>query len=294
MSRPRVSIIVATYEFSLALELLLHALAEQEGEPCQVIVADDGSGDEVAVVVERWRGRLDLEHVWQPDEGFRKARALNLAVLAARGDYLLFLDGDCLPRRSLLKAIRRAALPGWFLATKRIDLGPDFSSRVLERQLPIWRWSFATWLLRGRKEVHRPGYFISLRDRRRPWRPEQPDFFPHNAYGFCLGVSRADFERVNGYDMRFVGRANEDVDLVLRLSRIGLRCGWPGPGATMFHLWHERPAERPNEPLFFEHVTATALRRSRGWASSPLRSGFRTMACLRACLPVRTIDRRAL
>ena len=100
--------------------------------------------------------------------------------------------------------------------------------------------------------MHRPGYFISLRDRRRPWRPEQPDFYPHNAYGFCLGVSRADFERVNGYDMRFVGRANEDVDLVLRLSRIGLRCGWPGPGATMFHLWHPRPAARPNEPLFFE------------------------------------------
>ena len=112
MSGPRVSIIVATYEFSLALELLLHALAEQEGEPCQVIVADDGSGDEVLAVVERWRGRLDLEHVWHPDEGFRKARALNLAVLAARGDYLLFLDSDCLRRQSFAKAIRRAALRG--------------------------------------------------------------------------------------------------------------------------------------------------------------------------------------
>ena len=92
-----------------------------------------------------------------------------------------------------------------------------------------------------------------MRDRRRPWNPEQPDFFPpDNAHGFCLGVYRSDYERVNGYDMRYVGRANEDTDLVVRLGRIGLRCGWPGPAATMFHLWHSRPEGRPNEHLFFE------------------------------------------
>jgi glycosyltransferase involved in cell wall biosynthesis len=249
----RVTIILATYEFSPALELLFRALAEQKCEPCEVIVADDGSGDDVAATVERWRRHFDLVHVWQPDAGIRKARALNLAVLAARGDYLLFLDADCLPRRTFLRSIRRAALPGWFLATKRIDLTREFSSYVLERQLPIWRWPMVTWLSHGRREVRRPGYLMSLRDRRRPWRPAQPDFVPtDNAYGFCLGVSRADYERVNGYDARFIGRANEDADLVVRLRRIGLRCGWPGPGATMFHLWHPRPAGRPNEPLFFE------------------------------------------
>ena len=60
------------------------------------------------------------------DEGFRRARILNLAALEARGDYIVFIDGDCIPRVGFLAAVRRAALPGWFLATKRIE-----SQRVL-------------------------------------------------------------------------------------------------------------------------------------------------------------------
>jgi len=83
---PAVTVVLATYERPEVLDLVLRVLAAQEGAPFEVIVADDGSGEEVAGVVERWRGRFDLQHVWQPDEGFRKARALNLAALAARGD----------------------------------------------------------------------------------------------------------------------------------------------------------------------------------------------------------------
>jgi len=245
--------VVATFERADVLELLLHALADQDDDDFEVIVADDGSGSEVASVIERWQGPLDIRHVWQRNEGFRKTRALNLAVLAASGDYLLFLDADCLPRTTFISAIRRAALPGWFLATKRLDLSESFSRMILEQELPVWRWSVLTWLVRGRSEVRRPGFFIPLRDRRRPWNPEEPDFHPpDNAFGFCLGVHRSDYEAINGYDMRYAARANEDSDIALRLGRIGLRCGWPGPNATMFHLWHTRSTDRPNEEIFFE------------------------------------------
>jgi glycosyltransferase involved in cell wall biosynthesis len=250
----RISLILATYERADALELLLRALADQDDDSdFEVVVADDGSGPEVAATVERWRERLDIRHVWQPNEGFRKTRVMNLGVLAASGDYLLFLDADCLPRTKFLRAIRRAALAGWYLGTKRLDLGESFSRMVLDQRIPIWRWTTLTWLVRGRGEVHRPGFFLPLRDRRRPWNPEEPDFYPpDNAHGFCLGVHRSDYERINGYDMRYTGRANEDTDIALRLDRSGLRCGWPGPNATMFHLWHTRPADRPNEAMFFE------------------------------------------
>ena len=114
---PTTSIILATYGRSDALDLVLRSLAEQKGESFDVIVADDGSGPEVGTVVASWRARLDIEHVWQSDSGFRKARALNLAALTARGDYLLFLDGDCIPRRGFLKAIRRARVGACLLYT---------------------------------------------------------------------------------------------------------------------------------------------------------------------------------
>lgn len=238
-SEPRTSIILATYERADALELVLRALTEQAAEPFEVVIADDGSGAEVAETVGRFRDRLALQHVWQPNEGFRKARALNLASLSARSDHLLFLDADCIPRRGFLAAIQRARRPGWFLSTKRVFLGETFTRKVLEESLPVWRWSAAHWLLRAPRELRRPGYLVPVRDRRRPWRADQPEFVPPAA-AYCLfDLPRVDFERVNGYEGRCT-RSNdgEDQDLAIRLRRSGLRCGWPGPKSTVIHLWH--------------------------------------------------------
>ena len=251
-----ISVILATYERADALDVVLHAFAEQkEAGDFEVVIADDGSGEEIKRVVERWRRRLDLEHVWQPKEGFRKARILDLAALAAGGDYLVFLDGDCVPRRGLLQALRRSAFPGWFLTTKRVMLKERFSRRVLEERIPIWRRSAARWVLLAPDQVGRPGYLVPARDRRRPWRRQQPEFVPPVAAYCLLGVYREDFERVNGYDARCTRSTDgEDQDLAIRLRRSGLRCGWPGPAATVLHLWHAERVDRADREgrLFLE------------------------------------------
>jgi glycosyltransferase involved in cell wall biosynthesis len=240
-----ISVVLATYEHADSLELVLNAFAEQKGEGFEVVIADDGSGKEVANVVDRWRGRLEINHVWQPNDGFRKARALDLAALAARGDYLAFLDADCVPLRGFLDAVRRAALPGWFLTTKRVMLKPEFSRRIVAQRTPIWRWSAAHWLLRAPRQVGRPGLLVAARDRRRPWRPEQPEFVPPVAAYTLIAVAREDFARVNGYDARCTRSTDgEDQDLAIRLRRSGLRCGWPGPAATVLHLWHPERLDR--------------------------------------------------
>jgi glycosyltransferase involved in cell wall biosynthesis len=261
---PSTSIILATYERADALELVLRSLSEQASSLLEIVVADDGSGDEVAATVARWRDRLEVRHVWQPQQGFRKSRALNLAALSARGDQLIFLDADCIPRRGFLGAIRRARRPGWFLTTKRLFLGEDFTRRVLDENLLVWRWSAATWFMRAPREVGRPGYLIPARDRRRPWREDQPEFIPP-ASAYCLfDVRREDFERVNGYEGRCLRSDDgEDQDLAIRLRRTGLRCGWPGPASTVIHLWHASRSDRApghrriyRETLESSHVEA--------------------------------------
>jgi glycosyltransferase involved in cell wall biosynthesis len=263
-SSPSLSVIVVTYEWPEALDVVLRALFEQPDPAFEVIVADDGSGPETASVAHRWQETLGdrLHYVRQPDEGWRQARNRNLGALRARGDYLVFLDGDCLVRRGFVEAVRRAALPGWFLASKRLHLSPELSKRVLEEKLPVWQWSVARWLLHAPRELvmsHReagsPGVLLPLRDRRRPWRQGQPEFSPpYEAYGFFFGVARSDFEQANGFDMRFVGWGGEDEDLAARLRRIGLKCGWPGPRATLLHLWHpaKKGTMRSNAPLVEE------------------------------------------
>jgi glycosyltransferase involved in cell wall biosynthesis len=242
-----ITAVVSTYESPEALDVVLRALSEQTVLPLEVIVADDGSGPETSVVVERWRAVFArVAHAWQPHEGWRKSRALNLGALEANGEYLLFLDGDSVPRRRMLEATARGALPGWFLASKRVHLSPDFTRRVLDGQARPWRWSAPRWLVQAPRELlttdreaARLGLLLPLRDRRRPWRPALPDFAPIvGAFGFYLGVWRVDFERVNGFDMRFTAWGGEDRDIAARLGAAGLRCGWPGPRTTMLHLWH--------------------------------------------------------
>ena len=259
-----VSVVVVTYEWPAALDAVLRALFDQDDPAFEVVVADDGSGPPTREVVTRWQEAVGdrLRYVWQPDEGWRQGRNRNLGALEARGDFLVFLDGDCLARRSFLRAVRRGALPGWFLAGKRLHMSRGLSARVLETGLPVWHWSTARWVLAtprelvgAHREAGRPGVLIPIRDRRRPWRPDQPEFFPpFAAYGYFFGVSRADFERANGFDMRYASWGGEDVDLAVRLRRLGLRCGWPGPAATLLHLWHPaRKGKMPsNQPLVDE------------------------------------------
>jgi glycosyltransferase involved in cell wall biosynthesis len=256
--QPSLSVIVATYEWPEALDLVLQALSEQRDGAFDVVVADDGSGSSTSELIERWRPRLDLAHVWQPDEGFRRARILNLAAQQARGDFLVFIDGDCLPRRRLVESMRRGALPRRFLAGKRLCLGRSFSQRVIARRVPAWRWSPAHWLLLRPRELRRPGLLLPGRDRRRAWRPERGEFnAPYDAYGSLLGVWRRDFERVNGFDMRFVGWGGEDTDIARRLRRAGLVCGWAGPRTTVVHLWHPSRASGRHNSAYEREMAAT-------------------------------------
>jgi len=263
--RLSVSVVVTTYDWREALDAVLRSLSEQTDPNFEVVVADDGSGPETRTTVEHWREHLDgtVHHVWQPDEGYRRARILDLAARAATGDYLVFVDGDCLARPRFMEAIRRAALPGWFLASKRLNLSAERSRQVLEDRLAVWRWSALTWLLRAPadlatapRQAARPGVLVPIRDRRRPWRVHQPEFSPpYDGYGFFLGIARSDFERVNGFDTRFEGWGGEDVDLAVRLRRSGLRCGWPGPRATVLHLWHdERKGRESSNTLLVDET----------------------------------------
>lgn len=256
------SVVVSTYEWPDALDAVLRGFADQTDDDFGVVVADDGSAAATGEVVDRWKISFEgrLSHVWQEDAGFRLARVRNLGALATRGDYLVFADGDCIPRRGFIASIRRAAAAGWFLAGKRVHLAPALSRAVLENRIRVSRWSAASFL-RHRREVY-AWVDLTPRDRRRPWRPSLPEFVPHgNAYGFLMAMHRTDFEAVNGFDMRYVGWGEQDVDLAVRLRRLGLRSSWAGPQSTMLHLSHasNMPRERETWWLLQEMLQDTRI-----------------------------------
>ncbi len=257
------SIIVSTYNRPDALELVLLRLDEQTIDAFEVVVADDGSTAETAEVIERLKGRVRyvLKHVWQEDSGFRAARARNVAVLQSKGDYLLFLDGDCLPVPDFVETHRWLSERGWWVRGNRVDLVADLTARVMAHELsvtkwPLWRWAIALTL----REAHGVAPLIRYRaqafrkGRRRRWA---------GAKTCNLGIWRDDFLLVDGLDESYVGYGREDSDLVIRLINAGVHRKEGRHAVPVVHLWHpsaDRLYFERNDALMNEVLESGAVR----------------------------------
>ena len=125
-----ISVIVTTYNREDALAAVLRSLAPQTDADFEVIVADDGSGPGTAALIEAWKAKVGhrVVHVWHEDNGFRAAEIRNRAILASRGAYCIFLDGDCIVRPDFVATHRRLAERGWFVTGNRILLSPALTS----------------------------------------------------------------------------------------------------------------------------------------------------------------------
>ncbi|HEY7662507.1 MAG TPA: glycosyltransferase family 2 protein [Xanthobacteraceae bacterium] len=238
-----VSVIVTTYERTDALEAVLSALSRQSDGGFEVVIADDGSGPATAALVDGWRARLGvpLTHVWQAHRGFRAAEIRNRAILAAHGDYCVFLDGDCIPPADFVAIHRKLAERGWFVTGNRALLSRELSAAVLREDLRPEAWSLLTWLeQRLRGGVNRLAAVIRLplgplrKLGAQRWR---------GARSCNLGVWRRDLDRVDGFDADFNGWGREDSDLLIRLLHCGSRRKDGRFATGVIHLWHP-PADR--------------------------------------------------
>jgi glycosyltransferase involved in cell wall biosynthesis len=237
----RASVVLSTYRQPRALELVLHAYAAQSARGFEVVVADDGSGPDTARVVERMRREhgLGIVHVWHPDRGFRKTEILNRALLAASGDYLLFSDGDCVPRDDFVATHLRLAAPGRFLSGGYLKLPAALTAALTVDDVRAMRHAEPGWLRArgwrpGRRALRltRSGALATLLDRLTPTRPS---WNGHNASGW-----KADLLRANGFDLR-MGYGGEDRALGECLENAGVRGVQLRHRAPLLHLHHERP-----------------------------------------------------
>ena len=267
---PLISIIVTTYNREDALDAVLRSLERQSDGAFEVIVADDGSAAATGELIDRWKPkfRRRLEHVWQSDQGFRGAEIRNHAILAARGTYCVFLDGDCIVRPNFVASHRRLAEPGWFVTGNRILLSPELTARVLRDQLTPENWHTLRWLAeRLQGDVNRLTALLQLplgglrRIRQREWR---------GARSCNLAIWRADLDRVDGFDADFSGWGKEDSDIIVRLLHAGVRRK-DGMFATgVIHLWHveaDRSHLSENERKLAGVVGSDRVRALRGLSS---------------------------
>ncbi len=242
----RLAVIVPTYNRPGALDRVLESLAEQDMPPAQVIVADDGSGPETAAIVADWQWRMPcpLLHVWQPDEGFRLARARNKAVASVDAHYLVFLDGDCMCFPDFVRQHLALAEEGRFIAGSRILLGEVLTREVEFGAVRPQRWGWLPWLIaRIHGRVNRLLPLLRLPGRR--WRLTRSHRW-QGARGCNLGIWWQDYVAVNGCDESFEGWGHDDAELVSRLMRRGVLRKEGRFAVPVLHLWH-RESNRNNE-----------------------------------------------
>lgn len=242
----KIGFVVLTYNRTDALLAVLRALAAQCPANAQVVIADDGSRpDQVAMLREGLPAfACPVRHVWHPDTGFTAARARNqgAAVCAAQdgasgaADYLIFIDGDCIPRQGFVHHHQHMAEPGSFVNGSRVLLSEDLTRRVLSGQIDPTRLGWADWLrLRLAGDVNKLTHLIYL-----PHAPGrvQEEFAWKGIRSCNFGVWYRDFEAVNGFDESFSGWGHEDADLVLRLHQHGCRRKNGFLATEVLHLWH--------------------------------------------------------
>jgi glycosyltransferase involved in cell wall biosynthesis len=233
-----ISVIVTTHDREDALDAVLRSLARQTDGDFETIVADDGSGPATAALVAQWKPNFGrhLEHVWHEHRGFRAGEIRNRAILQSRGDYCIFLDGDCIARPDFVASHRALAERGWFVSGNRILMSQDLTRRVLAQRLEPENWNFANWVgRRSRSDINRLAPMLPLP--LGPLRKLRPGEWQH-ARSCNLAVWRSDLDRVDGFDADYNGWGREDSDLLVRLLHAGARRKDGNFATGVLHLWH--------------------------------------------------------
>lgn len=267
MSSPVASIVISTYNNPDWLQRCLWGYARQDRTDFELVLADDGSRDETRMLVDAMRPELPfpLHHVWQPDEGFQKCRILNKGVQAATADYLIFSDGDCVPRADFVSQHLRLREPGRFLGGGYCKLPLALSQRIDRDAITAGDHCRLDWLVanglpprkRSLKLWARPGWRERLLN---AITPTPPRWAGNNASGW-----KADLLRVNGFDERMT-YGGEDLELGERLENAGVRGKQVRFSAICVHLDHPRGYVKPEMRAANDRIRAETKAGRHTWA----------------------------
>jgi glycosyltransferase involved in cell wall biosynthesis len=215
---------------------VLESFQQQKYKSFELVIADDGSNDETRKLIDNYKKNASFPviHAWHEDKGFRAAAARNNAVHQSSGEYLIFLDGDCMVFDEFLFGHNQLAEEKWFVRGSRVMLNEAYTKNILSTgKLPsnIFGWLYRK--IKGDVKRITPLIKILSLDKKR---------VSKKWYGVktCnLGIWRKDFYAINGFNEDFIGWGHEDADLAVRLIRNGIRRKEGRHVVPVVHLWHK-------------------------------------------------------
>jgi glycosyltransferase involved in cell wall biosynthesis len=230
-----ISLIISTYNRPEALAKVLASVARQTHSPTEILIADDGSPDSTRSLIEKWKGQqpVPVHHIWHPHQGFRKTVILNQAIKAAQGDYIVFLDGDCVPHAEFIGDHKVLAEKGYWVQARRCFVKSQYAESFDSAATPVWQWLLSGRITGGFKAIRLPAPIIRQGTEQR------------GLIGCNMGIWREDLVAINGFDEAFIGWGGEDSDMGSRLYHLGRPRKFVYGHAIVYHLNHP-PLSRDN------------------------------------------------
>jgi len=239
------SVIISTYNSPLWLQKVLWSFEVQTFRDFEVVIADDGSGPETKELIDTMKTELSypIQHIWHKDDGFQKTIILNKATVAAKGNYLVYTDGDCIARADFLQVHINNREVGHFLSGGYFKLPIDISELISEEDIKTQRCFEIDWLKSQglnssfkNNKITATGLKQKLLNK---FTPTTATWNGHNASGY-----KNDIILANGYDER-MQYGGEDRELGERLFNAGLKAKQVRYSAICLHLDHERGYVKP-------------------------------------------------
>jgi len=236
---PSLSLIIAVYNKPEYLRLVLAACERQSMKEFEVIIADDGSGPAIKSVINEKNYPFPVTHLWHEDEGWRKNTMLNKAIIAATTDYLVFVDGDCLPSEHFMHDHWNEREPKTALLGRRVETSERWSKALTLDAVTsgaFERYGWREWMdgFKGNALRLEDGIRMPTRLVRR--------MLLRNVRGMLgsnFSVAKADMEAINGFDELYDGPGcGEDSDVQYRLSIIGVKGKSMRNLAIQYHIHH--------------------------------------------------------
>ena len=250
---PTISVIISTYNQPNWLKKVLVGYQQQTFTDFEMIIADDGSTEDTKAIIESFQkqSNLNIQHVWQEDNGFRKTTILNKAILITKADYLLFTDGDCIPRKDFVQTHFNFKKENCFLSGGYFKLPKTISENITEDDIKTQRCFKKEWLI---NQGLKPNFKINKLTAKgfKQWllntfTPTKATWDGMNASGW-----KKDILSVNGFDTR-MHYGGEDRELGERLINKGVKPIQIRYSAICVHLYHERSYK--NDVAFAETLT---------------------------------------
>ncbi len=255
---PKATLIISVFRKKEELELIFRALMQQSFKGFEVIVADDDSGNDMPAHVEELKGKygLDARTVTHSFTGFGKNIILNRAIMSARTDYLVFIDGDCILHRAFIEGHLRARDANTVLCGRRVMLGEKLSARLKEDPSVMGRGSISYLSLLGDMfSKPNPGYHSEegIYIKSKLLRGIRGTKITLSGCNFSL--EKKLMEKINGFDEDYTGPGiGEDSDLEFRLRLAGAELRSVRNLAVLYHVYHPLTVENNSNWEHFHEV----------------------------------------